>query len=175
MTNTVFIRWIIAFLSFPPSGALATALIGSLDTPLEGIFGGLIVGLGVGAAQMWALRPMMRVGWAWVAATAIGFSAGVSVSIALFGASPDLSATLTRAPLTGLILGTAQAVVLMRYRSMAWIWIITLVVLFPLAWWVTAQVITTSLQTGFVIFGASGALVYQLITGVVLWRLPQKA
>jgi hypothetical protein len=169
------IWWIVAFLAYPPAGALATALVGGLNNPLQGALGGAIVGLVVGAAQMLALRGRLNMNYVWIIATAIGMALGVGISTALVGADSTLSATLLRAPLAGLLVGIAQAWVLRQHTRLALLWVIALTLLFLLAWYVTAQVITTNLGIGFIIFGASGALVFQVLSGAVLWGLLRAA
>lgn len=177
ITNSVqpsrwLIYWIIAFLAFPPAGALATAVIGSLNNPLQGALGGGIVGVIVGAAHALALRRRLNVGALWIAATAVGLALGVGMSTWIVGNDASLSATLLRAPITGLLLGTAQAWILHRSGvKRAPLWGVVITLIFPLAWYFTALVITTNLSIGFVIFGAAGAVVYQLLTGLVLWWL----
>jgi hypothetical protein len=166
------IGWIIAFLAFPPAGLLAVTLIGgSMDNALEGLLGGLVVGLIVGAAQALALRrtPLGRPDWA--VATALGMGIGVGLATALGGTGTTVSEIVARATLTGLALGLAQWVVLRRRVRFGLAWVALLTALFPVSWFVTAQVITTSISQSFVIFGASGALLFQIVTGAALWWL----
>lgn len=172
-SNRWIIYWIIAFLAFPPAGLLAVTLIGGgMDNAIEGLAGGLIAGLVIGGGQYLALRgtPLGRP--VWMLATGIGLGAGVGLATALFGASTAVNDIVLRAPVTGMVLGIAQWLVMRRAVrfSMAW-WVPLLAALFPAAWFVTAQVITTSVNQSFVIFGASGALLFQIVTGAALWRL----
>lgn len=166
-----FALWLMAFLGFPPGGLLAALIIGSLDTPLEGIIGGLIAGTVIGGAQMLALRYRLPVDLRWIIATAVGLAAGVSLSVALFGAATDLNTTLLRALLTGLLPGVTQWFILRQHVRWALLWLPALTMLYPLAWFVTAQVIGISLDNGYVVFGASGALLFQALTGLTLWAL----
>jgi hypothetical protein len=165
------IGWMIAFLSFPVGGALATVIIGRLDNPLEGIIGGVAAGLVIGAAQTLALRRRLPTGPQWIAATAVGLAAGLGLSVTLFGADTSLNATLLRAPLTGLMIGIAQWLVLRKHVRQAFWWIPTVTIVYVIAWFVTAQVIQDSLNEGFVVFGSSGALVFQALLGIVLTLL----
>lgn len=170
-SNTWLITWVIAFLGFPIGGTLALLVIGHLDSSPEGVIGGLLVGLTVGLAQMVALRSRIATDAEWVIATAIGLAAGVALSVALVGAATNVDDTLMRAPLTGLLLGLAQWIVLRKRVRFALVWLPTVTILYTLAWYITAQVIGESLDNGFVVFGSSGAIVYQLVTGLVLWML----
>ncbi|MCU0466325.1 MAG: hypothetical protein MUF38_17375 [Anaerolineae bacterium] len=173
-TSIGLVGWIVAFVGFPLGGLAATTVIGRLDTPIEGFIGGLIAGAGVGLAQMLALRGSLNPGWRWVAATAVGLAVGVALGVVLLGDSTDLTETLARAPFAGLGVGLAQAWLIHPHRRGAWGWALGLTVLWPLAWWVTSLVITTSLETGFVVFGASGALVFQVLSGLLLRTLPPR-
>lgn len=173
-TSIGLVGWIVAFVGFPLGGLAATTVIGRLDTPIEGFIGGLIAGAGVGLAQMLALRGSLNPGWRWVAATAVGLAVGVALGVVLLGDSTDLTETLARAPFAGLGVGLAQAWLIHPHRRGAWGWALGLTVLWPLAWWVTSLVITTSLETGFVVFGASGALVFQVLSGLLLRALPPR-
>ena len=107
----------------------------------------------------------------WIAATTLGLAAGISLNVALFGADTSLNATLMRAPLTGLVLGIAQWWLLRKHVHHAFWWIPAVAIVYVTAWFVTAQVIQNSLNEGFVVFGASGALVFQASLGIVLTLL----
>ncbi|MBW4436788.1 MAG: hypothetical protein KME04_06615 [Pleurocapsa minor GSE-CHR-MK-17-07R] len=170
--NRWIIYWIIAFLAFPPAGLLAVTLIGGgMDNALEGLAGGFIAGLVIGGGQYLALRGTSLGRPAWILATGIGLGAGVGLATALFGASTAVNDIVLRAPVTGLMLGTAQWLVMRPVVRFSLAWVPLLTVLFPVAWFVTAQVITTSVNQSFVIFGASGALLFQIVSGAALWRL----
>jgi hypothetical protein len=164
--------WLIAFLGFPPGGALALALIGQMETPLEGLLGGAAAGLVIGAAQTLALRRLSpELNWRWALATAAGLAAGVGVGVAVFGAETTLNATLMRAPIAGLAVGVAQWLVLRDVVRQAHWWIPALSVIYVASWYITSLVIGDSLNEGFVIFGASGAIFHQIVTGVLLWLM----
>ncbi|MCU0475869.1 MAG: hypothetical protein MUC99_07125 [Anaerolineae bacterium] len=166
MTRQTFVRWVVAFLGFPVGGLAATSLIGVLENPLDGLLGGLIAGAGIGLAHGLALRASL---WRWALASALGLGVGVWAGVVLFSASHDLATILMRAPLAGLGLGAAQAVLVRGTLRLAWAWPLLTAGMFVAAWWVSALVITTNLQAGFVVFGASGALLYQGVTGLALW------
>lgn len=166
-----YLFWIIAFLGFPVGGAAAVLVIGRLDTALEGVIGGAVAGLFLGLFQYAALRQYTNVKAGWIVATTIGLAIGVGLSTLLYGADTTLQAILTRAPLTGSALAIAQWIVLRYHTRMAYVWIITLPVIYTIAWYVTVLVIGASVDQRFVIFGASGAIVFQLLTGLVLYLL----
>lgn len=163
--------WTLAFVGFPLGGLTATLLIGRMETPLDALLGGVIAGAFVGGAQWLALRGRSPVSWRWVALTATGLGIGVSVSAALWGTGTDLESILLRAPLTGLALGFAQWLALRGWLRYDALWIVVVTILFPVAWFITSLVIGESINEAFFVFGASGALFFQLMTGLVLWRL----
>lgn len=80
-------------------------------------------------------------------------------------------AILLRAPLTGLLVGIAQWFVLRQFVQRAPVWIPALALIYVASWYLTSLVIGESINEGFYIFGASGALVHQALTGLVVWRL----
>jgi hypothetical protein len=171
MSRRWMVGWLAAFLGFPLGGAAATLLLGTVDTLIEGLVGGLVAGVVIGATQMLALRLTLPVNWRWIAASAVGLSAGVGLSIVVIGGETTLEAFMLRAPITGFALGSAQWWILQQHVRRAVWWIPVVTIVYTIAWFVTAQVIGASLQTGFVVFGASGALLYQFLTGGLLWLL----
>jgi uncharacterized membrane protein YhdT len=165
------IAWIVAFLGFPVGGLAALSLIGALENPLEGLIGGAAAGAVLGLTQWLALRLRTPLTPLWIAASSIGLGVGVGLSVALFGADRSAQANALRAPLTGLIWGAAQWVFLQRSAAHAAWWIPTVALAYLIGWVVTAAVIGESLEQGFTVFGASGAVIFQIITGVALWRV----
>jgi hypothetical protein len=155
-----WVGWLVAFLAFPIGGALATAILG-----------GLIAGGVLGLFQWLALRGRLNIGWWWIVATAAGLAVGVALGVAIFGAATTLEALIQRAIPAGLALGIAQSLVLLRHYRAGWLWIPAIAVLYPLGWFITTQVIGASVNQGFVVFGASGAITFQALTGLVLWVL----
>lgn len=170
-----FIGWIIATLAFPLGGGLATVVVGKLQDPLQGLIGGAIAGAMLGLFQYAALRRRLPISWTWMPATALALAIGVSVAVAVFGTSVTIEALVLRAIPTGVVLGVIQAWLLRPYARYAWLWVVAIALLYPLAWWITAQVIGVSVEQGFIVFGASGALAFQTLTGSVLWWLLRNA
>lgn len=164
-----WLAWVAAFLGYPPGGLLATAIINYLDTPIEGLVGGFLAGVVIGAAQYLALRLLIPVRPLWIGATSAGLAVGVALSVALFGSDTALGAILLRALVTGMVLGLAQSLAFRGLVRNAWV--VAQVLFHPLAWYITAQVIGQNIEAGFVIFGASGALFYQAALGGVLARI----
>jgi hypothetical protein len=169
------IGWVLAFLGFPLGGLIASLLLGRMDNVLEALLGGVIAGVFIGLAQMLALRQRLPTDVRWAVATAAGLGVGLGISAALFGTATTLEAVLLRAPLTGLLLGLAQWFLLREQVRRAWLWVPAMPILYVGAWFITGQVIGTSLDQGFYVFGASGAIVFQVMTGLLLWWLGRSA
>ncbi len=165
------VGWVITFLGFPLGGLLVTLVIGPLTTPVQGILGGALAGLVIGAAEWLALRRRLPLAPLWIAATAAGMAIGVGLSMALFGAENTMTAILTRAVVSGLALGLAQWLILRAYVRLAILWPLAVMIAFVVAWFITAQVIGDNRSLGFVVFGSSGAVTFQALTGLALWGL----
>ena len=163
--------WLLAFLGFPIGGGITYLLIGAVDSPVKGIIGGLITGLAIGGAQWLALRQRHLIDMRWVAITAGGLAVGIGTSIAIFGASNDTTTIIERAALTGILLGLSQAYVLPKQRAIAILWVLIVALAYTVAWPITSLVITDNVQMGYVVFGSSGAIVFQLITFSAVFRL----
>jgi hypothetical protein len=69
---------------------------------------------------------------------------------------------------TGLAVGGLQALLLARRGSRALWWLLVNPPAWSLAWFVTTFVITKNVKEQFAVFGASGALVFALLTWFVL-------
>jgi hypothetical protein len=160
--------WSGAFISFPIGGLAAEVLVGAVDNVADGFIGGAVAGLVIGLGQWLVLRQTHGLKAWWIAATTLGMAVGLSLAVALFGSATSLNQIVVRALVTGSILGLAQGAVMSRRLSITSLWTVVVTGSFTLSWIVTSGVITNSLSNGYAIFGASGALVFQLITGLVI-------
>ena len=166
--------WGLAFIGFPLGGLAASALVGGVTTPLDGVIGGAATGAVIGLAQWLALRRRVALTPWWIAATAAGMSAGLGLGIALLG--PD-TAGITL-PLRGLVtgagIGIAQFALLRGSTARAFVWPLVVACGWAIGWLVTRAVgIDLALQWS--VFGSSGALTFQLLTGLALAWMPQPA
>jgi hypothetical protein len=129
--------------------------------------GGLTAGLVIGAAEWFALRRW--VSWLWIAATSIGMAAGLIAGAALVDYGTSRGDIMLVGAITGLGVGALQALVLAKSRvSGALWWAIANPPAWALCWLVTSYVITRNVQDQFTNFGASGALVFGLLTWLLL-------
>ncbi|MBI3971838.1 MAG: hypothetical protein HY332_11165 [Chloroflexi bacterium] len=161
-------RWLTTFLAFPVGGWLAIQTVGSIEGPLTAA-AGAIGGAVIGAAQWLALRPR-GIGPRWAVSTAVAMAAGSALATALTGARTEVQALMLSGLVTGALVGGAQAATIRRgpLRAAAWTGVVSL------AWslgWLTTWSAGIDVERGYLVFGASGAIVATLLTSVALWRL----
>ena len=147
--------WPLAILvGFPIGGLIANVVVGPIDSVAAALAGGLIAGAVIGTAQWLALRQLVP--WIWIVATGLGMAIS-RTDLVLMGA------------VTGLGVGALQAVVLARQgmRGAAW-WAVATPLAWALAWFVASYVLSNNVEEQFTNFGASGALLYGLLTSLVL-------
>ncbi|MBI1281695.1 MAG: hypothetical protein GC179_26450 [Anaerolineaceae bacterium] len=167
-------RWLLAFLGFPIGGAVTYLIIGTFDDPLKGIVGGAVAGVFIGGAQWLALRSDSDMNASWIAVTSAGLAAGVGLSNALLGSNTDVAPIVGRAAITGVILGAVQAYQLQRKGGASITWALFVAIAYTIAWPVTYLVIRDNVSMGYVVFGSSGAFLFQIITLRAVLRLPSK-
>jgi hypothetical protein len=156
-----------ALLGFPIGGLIANLTVGAVDSVGPAIAGGLIAGAVVGAAQWFALRAFVP--WLWIAATSVGMSAGLAVGAAAVDYSVDRVDLMLMGVITGLGVGVLQALVLARqgFAGAAW-WAVANPPTWGLAWLISSYVISANIDEQFTNFGASGVLLYALVTALLL-------
>jgi hypothetical protein len=169
---TVGRRWLwtwplAALLGFPIGGLIANLIVGAVDSVGAALAGGLIAGAIVGTAQWLALKQF--VAWHWIVATSLGLGVGLAVGAAAVDYSIDRPELMLMGAISGLVVGTLQALVLGRngLAGAAW-WAAVNPPVWALAWLVSSYVISANIDERFTNFGASGVLVYALVTGLVL-------
>lgn len=163
-----FLWWMLAFLGFPLGGWLAFVLVGSVDGALSGALGGALAGAVIGSAQWLVLRRYLRVGPAWILATALGVAIGDALGAMLTGAGTSLGALLVTGLATGAAVGLLQWGLILRDRlPLASLWAPLVAVAWPLGW-TMPWAIGVDVERGYYVFGASGALVFAAITGLAM-------
>ena len=160
--------WPVAILvSFPIGGLLADLVVDGVDSVGAALAGGLIAGVVIGAAEWFAVRRW--VSWLWIPATSIGMAAGLTAGAALVDYGISRGDIVVIGAVTGVGVGVSQAPVLARHRvSRAFWWAVANLLAWALGWLVTSYVITSNVKEQFTNFGASGALVFGLLTWLVL-------
>jgi len=167
--------WPIAILvSFPIGGYLADLVVDGVDSAGAALLGGLIAGLVIGAAEWFALRRWIS--WLWIAATSIGMAAGLTAGAALVNYGTSRGDIMIMGAATGLGVGALQALVLAKSRvSGALWWAVANPPVWAMCWLVTSYVIASNVQDQFTNFGASGAVVFGLLTWLLLAVLLRKS
>jgi hypothetical protein len=163
--------WAVAILvSLPIGGYIADLVVNGVDSVGAALAGGLIVGAVIGAAEWFALRQ--RVSWLWIPATIVGMAVGLVAGAALVDYGIGRGDLALMGAVNGLAVGTMQALVLARHRvSGALWWAVANPPAWALGWFVSSYVISRNIDERFPIFGASGAIVFGLLTMLLLTRL----
>jgi hypothetical protein len=156
-----------SLLGFPIGGWIANIVIGAVASIGAALAGGLIAGAVVGAAQWLALRSV--VSRLWIAATSLGMAAGLAVGAAVVDYGIDRGDLMIMGAITGVGVGALQALVLARggISSALW-WAVVNPPAWALAWLVSSYVISANIDERFTNFGASGTLLYALVTSLLL-------
>jgi hypothetical protein len=160
--------WPVSILvGFPIGGLIANVVVGRIDSVGSALAGGLLAGAVIGFAQWLALRRLVT--WAWIAATSAGMAVGLAVGAAVVDYGVERIDLVVMGAATGAAVGALQAAVLARRRvpGAAW-WAAANAPAWALGWLVTSTVISSNVDEQFAVFGASGALVFALLTGAVL-------
>jgi hypothetical protein len=163
--------WPVAVLvSLPIAGFVADLVVNGVDSVGTALAGGVIAGAIIGAAGWFVLRK--HVSWLWIPATTVGMAVGLAGGAALVDYGIDRGDLLLMGAVTGLGVGVLQALVLARHKIPgAFWWAVANPPAWALGWLVTSYVITANVKEQFVVFGASGAIVFGLLTLVVLAAL----
>jgi hypothetical protein len=163
--------WPVAILvGFPIGGYIADLVVDGVDSVGAALAGGLIVGAVIGAAEWFVLRQ--RVSWLWIPATTVGMAVGLVAGAALVDYGIDRGDLALMGAVNGAAVGVMQALVLARHRipGALW-WAVANPPAWALGWFVSSYVISRNIGERFPIFGASGALVFGLLTLFLLASL----
>jgi hypothetical protein len=104
-------------------------------------------------------------------------AAGLTAGASLVDYSIDRGDLMVMGAVTGLAVGALQAVVLTQHRiaGAVW-WAVVNPPVWALAWLVSSYVISANIDERFTNFGASGCLLFALVTGVLLeWMFRRTA
>jgi hypothetical protein len=172
----LWLRWLPTFVGFIAGGAIAIAVLGPVTSLATALGGGAVAGAILGAAQWLALRGRLPKSEWWIPATAVGQAVGLAAGATLVGYRTSLQDLAIQGAITGLGVGVLQALVL-RPHVAAWFWwALAMPPLWALGWIVTTAA-GISVDQHFTNFGASGAIVVTILSGlllVVLLRAPRR-
>jgi hypothetical protein len=133
--------------------------------------GGALTGAGLGAVQWWAAKGAFGRAAAWVSASAVGYAGGLAAGAALVGYETDLGALATMGVVSGAVLGAAQGLALTAQgrNRLAVAWAAAMPVLFASGWSATTLG-GIDVDQQFTVFGAYGAVVFMVLSGLLLAR-----
>ncbi len=165
-------RWAAVALAFPLAGLLGWAIGGPVDEVRAALVGGAITGAGLGAVQWWAADGALGGPAAWTGSSAAGYAGGLAAGAGLVGYDTDLAALAVMGLVSGAVLGAAQGLVLARRGALgpAAVWGLAMPALFALGWCATSGA-GIGVEDQFTVFGAAGAVVFTLLSGVLLARV----
>jgi hypothetical protein len=164
-------RWVAVAVAFPIAGLIGWAVGGHVDAVDAALVGGALTGAGLGAVQWWAADGALGRAAGWIGTSAVAYAVGLAAGAALVGYDTDLGSLVVMGLVSGAALGGAQGFVLARQgrRELAVPWALAMPVLFALGWFV-ASVTGIGVDDQFTVFGAGGALVFMLLSGLLLAR-----
>lgn len=164
-------RWVAVALAFPIAGFIGWAIGGRVDSVVPALVGGAITGAGLAAVQWWAAKGALGRPAPWISTGAAAYAVGLVAGAALVGYDTDLGALALMGLVSGAALGAAQGFVLARQgrRALALPWAVAMPALFALGWSV-ASVTGIGVDDQFTVFGAGGALLFMLLSGLVVAR-----
>jgi hypothetical protein len=164
-----WLLWTAGFVAFFIGGALATAVAGRINDFGSALIGGLIAGAVIGTGQ-WLVARRLLDPRTWIPATALAMGIGLGIGAWVVGYGTSLGELALMGAITGIPLGVAQAYLLRDRVANAWVWAAAMPLLWALGWTVSTF-IGVSVDNQFAVFGASGALTFMALSGVLLDRL----
>ena len=164
-------RWMAVWPAFPVAGYIGWKVGGRVDAVDAALVGGALTGAGIGAVQWWAAKGALGRAAAWIGSSAVGYAAGLAVGAALVGYDTELGDLAAMGAVSGLVLGAAQGLALAAQARtrLAVAWATAMPVLFALGW-ATTTAGGISVEDQFTVFGAYGAVVFTLLSGLLLAR-----
>jgi hypothetical protein len=161
--------WTAGFLAFPIAGVAGRLIAGRVDSPIAALLAGLIAGAILGAGQWLVGRRRLRL-VPWILATTLGMGLGLLLGATAVGFRTSLASLAVMGALTGLVLGVAQTLALPAQTQQRWWWAVAIPPLWALGWIVTTLA-GIPVQQQVTIFGASGAVTFSALSGLLLHRL----
>jgi hypothetical protein len=160
-------RWLVSFVGFPLGGFAALVLSGPVDSAFVAIFGGLLTGAVLGAAQALAMRFDRRELVTWLVATAAGFATGLAIGASVVDFRTGLGDLVVQGAISGFAVGAAQSLLLVRrIGAVAFAWPAYLAVAWSIGWVVTTSA-GIQVEDQFTVFGTAGAVTVAFLTAVL--------
>ena len=165
-TRQILFRWIPTLLAFPLGGLLAALAFGPIQNPVAGAVAGAMVGCTLGLAQWWALKPLaISLDWVWASGVSLALASPIAWTVVSYSTTTE-SLTVWGL-IAGAILGLGQGLSqrLETVKTLAWAALVSGA--WGVAWFVSASVIVDP-ESGYAVFGSTGALVATILLGFFL-------
>jgi hypothetical protein len=164
-------EWVAVALAFPVAGLIGRAVSGPVDEPFAALIGGILTGAGLGAVQWLVAKDAFGDGRIWVTASALGYGAGLLAGAAVVGYDTDIGSLAAMGAISGVVLGLVQGFALVEQgrRRLALPWAAAMPFLLALGW-IASTAIGVDVDKQFTVFGAMGAIVFMLLSGLLLAR-----
>jgi len=139
-----------------------------VDGVTPALLAGALAGAGIGLAQWITLRRSLGVGAGWIVATSVGLAVGLAVGAMAVGYETGRPQLAIMGAISGAFVGVAQGLMLRKRFSLWHVWVIAHPPAWALGWFVSSYVISRNIDERFPVFGASGTVVFAIITGLLL-------
>ena len=164
----IVFSWIgLALVAFPLAGYAGWGISGHVDGVGPALIGGAITGAGIGLVQWLFLRRDLNLGPAWILATGVALAAGLSIGAAVVGYETAPSDLAIMGAISGAAVGVAQGILLRNRFSLWHVWMVAMPVMYAIGWLVTES-IGIDVANQFTVFGASGSIVFGILSGLLL-------
>lgn len=170
MPWSFWLFWLLAFLAFPIGGLAASFIAGPVISVYRAVLAGAITGMVLGWVQWFVLKGQIPLSSTWILTTSIGMAIGLGLSVGFLGSEMNDNNLLWRAAITGLCIGIGQWLVLRQVLPQSIIWILVICLAWTLSWFITRR-IGVDLNPKWAVFGAAGALSFQVMAGAALYFL----
>jgi uncharacterized membrane protein YoaK (UPF0700 family) len=131
------------------------------------LIGGAITGAGIGLVQWLFLRRDLNMSPVWILGTAIALAAGLSVGAEVVGYETNTASLATMGAISGAAVGIVQGLLLRNRFSLWHVWMVAMPAMYAIGWVVTES-IGIDVANQFTVFGASGSIVFGLLSGLLM-------
>ena len=160
--------WIgLALVAFPLAGYAGWGVGGHVDGVGPALIGGAITGAGIGLVQWLFLRRDLNMSPVWILGTAIALAAGLSVGAEVVGYETNTASLATMGAISGAAVGIVQGLLLRNRFSLWHVWMVAMPAMYAIGWVVTES-IGIDVANQFTVFGASGSIVFGLLSGLLM-------
>ena len=166
--SRTFFTWAgLSLLGIPLAGYFGYFIAGRVDSVMPALIGGALTGAGLGFAQWLMLRRYLGVGLEWIVATSVGLAIGLPLGAMAVGYETATSQLAIMGAISGATVGIAQGLLLRNRFSLWHVWMVAMPALWALGWVVT-DAIGIDVAKQFTLFGASGAIVFGILSALLL-------